>query len=188
MAASGTGGRHETTEWEDILRDKGIIPDKSEQQLAEEGLQQLVEDTVETFDPHAHKGVDELDEELEDADSEEERILLKYRESRINEVEKKENPPPRLFFIFPPDYPSSALSFLTFTEPLSRVSNLLILFLHPGANGGWTRLPSSSSFSNARMKDQHQNLRPTVFLPPSALRPASPNSSPTPLLIAPPSS
>uniref|UniRef100_A0A7S1ETK7 Phosducin domain-containing protein n=1 Tax=Timspurckia oligopyrenoides TaxID=708627 RepID=A0A7S1ETK7_9RHOD len=86
MATLGTGGKHETTEWEDILREKGVIPEKTEEEILEEQLGDFVEEVAQTYDPHAKKTVEELDEDLDDADSEEERILQKYRDARINEL------------------------------------------------------------------------------------------------------
>ncbi len=38
MACLGTGGKKESTEWEDILKSKGIIPEKTEEELAQEAL------------------------------------------------------------------------------------------------------------------------------------------------------
>ncbi len=46
----------------------------------------VVEETVERFDPHEKKDIDELDEDLEEADSDEERILEQYRERRIMQM------------------------------------------------------------------------------------------------------
>eukprot|EP00188_Purpureofilum_apyrenoidigerum_P004860 Plantae.Rhodophyta-Purpureofilum_apyrenoidigerum.ctg5822.p1 GENE.Plantae.Rhodophyta-Purpureofilum_apyrenoidigerum.ctg5822~~Plantae.Rhodophyta-Purpureofilum_apyrenoidigerum.ctg5822.p1 ORF type:complete len:227 (-),score=65.18 Plantae.Rhodophyta-Purpureofilum_apyrenoidigerum.ctg5822:305-985(-) len=89
MAALGTGGGKESTEWEDILKEKGVIPEKTEEELVEEALSSMIEETVARYDPHERKTVDELDEDLEEADSEEERILVKHRDRRMAEM--KEN-------------------------------------------------------------------------------------------------
>uniref|UniRef100_A0A7S2ZHG7 Phosducin domain-containing protein n=1 Tax=Rhodosorus marinus TaxID=101924 RepID=A0A7S2ZHG7_9RHOD len=86
MAALGTGGAKETTEWEEILKEKGIIPEKTQEEIAEEQLKTVVEESVARYDPNASKTVEELDEDLEDADSEEERILMKHRERRMMEM------------------------------------------------------------------------------------------------------
>lgn len=86
MASLGTGGKKETTEWDDILKSKGIIPEKTPEELAEEQLKELVEETVESYDPHENKDVEQLDEDLEDADSDEERILQSYREKRLEQM------------------------------------------------------------------------------------------------------
>ncbi len=86
MACLGTGGKRETTEWEDILKSKGIIPEKTEEELVEEALHEVVEETVERYDPHENKDLDELEEDLEDADSDEEAILEQYRQKRIMEM------------------------------------------------------------------------------------------------------
>lgn len=86
MATLGTGSKKESTEWEDILKNKGIIPEKTPEELAKEQLDEIVEETVEAYDPHANKNIDQLDEDLEDADSDEERILEGYREMRLQQM------------------------------------------------------------------------------------------------------
>lgn len=86
MASLGTGGKKESTEWDDILKSKGIIPEKTPDEVAEEQLKELIEDTVEAYDPHEGKNVAQLDEDLEDADSEEEQILERYRQRRLQEM------------------------------------------------------------------------------------------------------
>jgi hypothetical protein len=86
MATLGTGGSKETTEWDDILRSKGILPEKSADELANDVLRSLVEDKVESYDPHENKTVQELDEGMEDADSDEEEVLSQYRERRMQEM------------------------------------------------------------------------------------------------------
>jgi hypothetical protein len=88
MATLGTGSKKETTEWDDILRSKGILPEKSADELAEEVLKGMVKERVESYDPHENKGLDELDDELEDADSDEEAILREYRERRIEQLKE----------------------------------------------------------------------------------------------------
>eukprot|EP00177_Eucheuma_denticulatum_P006872 GFKZ01012510.1.p1 GENE.GFKZ01012510.1~~GFKZ01012510.1.p1 ORF type:complete len:230 (-),score=42.59 GFKZ01012510.1:31-720(-) len=86
MATLGTGAPKESTEWDDILKSKGIIPEKSQEELAKEALHELVEDVVEQYDPHENKDVETLEEDLEDADSDEEKILQQYREMRISQM------------------------------------------------------------------------------------------------------
>jgi len=89
MAALGTGSKQGTTEWEDILRSKGILPpEKSADELAADTLKAMVEDRVDTYDPHANKDVDELDVDLEEADEEEEAILRQYRDTRLAEMKE----------------------------------------------------------------------------------------------------
>ncbi|KAI0566620.1 phosducin [Gracilaria domingensis] len=86
MATLGTGAPKESTEWDDILKSKGIIPEKTPEELAEEQLKNIVEETIETYDPHERKTVEQLDEDLEEADSDEERILESYRQKRIQQM------------------------------------------------------------------------------------------------------
>lgn len=93
MATLGTGGKKESTEWDDILKQKGIIPEKTPEELAEEQLKELVEETVEAYDPHEHKSVARLEEDLEDADSDEERILSSYRQQRLEQMKAESMKP-----------------------------------------------------------------------------------------------
>ncbi|GAB0494643.1 hypothetical protein MMPV_005939 [Pyropia vietnamensis] len=87
MAALGTGGKQGTTEWEDILRSKGILPpEKSADELASDTLKAMMEERVEAYDPHANKDVSALDVDLEEADEEEEAILRTYRDARLAEM------------------------------------------------------------------------------------------------------
>lgn len=86
MATLGTGAPKESTEWDDILKAKGIIPEKTPEEIAKEQLTEIVENTVESYDPHERKTVDELDEDLDEADSDEERILQSYREKRVKQL------------------------------------------------------------------------------------------------------
>jgi hypothetical protein len=88
MASLGTGGKRETTEWDDILRAKGIIPEKTVDELAGDVLKGMVEDKIESYDPHESKTVQQLDVELEDADSGEEEVLSQYRERRIRQMQE----------------------------------------------------------------------------------------------------
>ncbi|XP_059084211.1 viral IAP-associated factor homolog [Tigriopus californicus] len=78
---------NEDTEWNDILRQKGIIPDKpKEPEITEEDIVAMVEQTIDkkangkTMD---EMNLDELDE-LED--EEEEKVLEQYRLQRMAEI------------------------------------------------------------------------------------------------------
>lgn len=69
---------NEDTEWNDVLRQKGILPQK-EKEITEEQIIDIVERTVQekmNKDKLNEKTLDELDE-LED--EEDERILAEYR-------------------------------------------------------------------------------------------------------------
>lgn len=80
---------NEDTEWNDILRSKGIIPEKTkEKEITEDQIVDIVENTINdktgrTTDDLENKTLDELDE-LED--EEDERVLLEYRRKRIAEM------------------------------------------------------------------------------------------------------
>ncbi|CAG8524553.1 1279_t:CDS:2 [Diversispora eburnea] len=74
---------NEDTEWNDILRAKGILPPKPGP-TEEEIFEELDREIKEKQDKHLEdKTLDELDE-LED--EEDERILLEYRQKRIAEM------------------------------------------------------------------------------------------------------
>lgn len=80
---------NEDTQWNDVLRSKGIIPPKQkEAELTEDQLVSMLEETIEEKQTNEKKdlstlNLDELDE-LED--SEDERVILEYRKKRIAEI------------------------------------------------------------------------------------------------------
>ena len=83
---------NEDTEWNDILRAKGIIPEKpKEKDITEDDIVNMLEQTIEkkangkTMD---EMNLDELDE-LED--EEEEAVLEQYRRQRMAEIMAKQN-------------------------------------------------------------------------------------------------
>jgi len=80
---------NEDTEWNDILRRKGILPQK-EPEVTEEALAEMIERTIEekqsTEARLGHLNLDELDE-LED--DEDEAILLEFRRRRIAELKEQ---------------------------------------------------------------------------------------------------
>uniref|UniRef100_A0A8D9BCA4 Viral IAP-associated factor homolog n=1 Tax=Cacopsylla melanoneura TaxID=428564 RepID=A0A8D9BCA4_9HEMI len=78
----------EDTQWNDILRQKGIIPPKKEKEITEEDIVNLVEQTVSQKcgkDPMEDMNLSDLDE-LED--EEDERVLAEYRAKRIAEMKE----------------------------------------------------------------------------------------------------
>ncbi|XP_055627363.1 viral IAP-associated factor homolog [Toxorhynchites rutilus septentrionalis] len=80
---------NEDTEWNDILRAKGILPPKKEKEITEDDIIGMIENTIEEKQNHdkdlAKLGLDELDE-LED--SEDEAVLQEYRQKRIAELKQ----------------------------------------------------------------------------------------------------
>lgn len=78
---------NEDTEWNDILRSKGILPPKKEKEISEDKIVNLLEETInkKTKDSKdlADLNLDELDE-LED--SEDEAVLEEYRQKRLAEI------------------------------------------------------------------------------------------------------
>ena len=78
---------NEDTEWNDVLRAKGILPPKpKEAEVTEEDLIAMVEKTIKQ--KSGQKDLDELDlDELDELeDEEEERILLQMRMQRMAEM------------------------------------------------------------------------------------------------------
>ncbi|XP_052259043.1 phosducin-like protein 3 isoform X2 [Dreissena polymorpha] len=77
------------TEWNDVLRAKGILPPKEEKEITEEDLIKMVESTIENKSKGRNMGEMSLDDlnELEDnVDEEEERIFEQYRRQRLAEM------------------------------------------------------------------------------------------------------
>jgi hypothetical protein len=78
---------NEDTEWNDILRKKGILPQKQQdKEISEDDIVDLLEKTVKEktqSKPLEDMSLDEL-EELED--EEDERVLLEYRDKRLAEI------------------------------------------------------------------------------------------------------
>lgn len=78
------------TEWNDILRSKGIIPEKEDPGITEDDLVNMVEKTIEeksrgkAFDD---MGLDELDEIEDDIDEDDERMFEEYRRQRMAEMQ-----------------------------------------------------------------------------------------------------
>lgn len=80
------------TEWNDVLRHHGIIPQK-EKEITEDDIINLVEHTVQQ--QNAGKGLDEmtldeLNDNEDDIDEEEERLFEEYRRQRIAELKAKQ--------------------------------------------------------------------------------------------------
>ncbi|KAI8903165.1 thioredoxin-like protein [Gorgonomyces haynaldii] len=79
----------EDTEWNDILREKGIIPQKQPEGISEDQIIEIVEKTIrekEFGKDIEDRTLDELDE-LEDL--EDDRVLEQYRRMRMEEVKQQ---------------------------------------------------------------------------------------------------
>ncbi|KAL1465308.1 hypothetical protein WDU94_004890 [Cyamophila willieti] len=78
----------EDTQWNDILRQKGIIPPKKEKEITEEDIVNIVEQTVNQKCGKDGKAMEDMNlsdlDELED--EEDERVLAEYRAKRIAEM------------------------------------------------------------------------------------------------------
>ncbi|CAG7716858.1 unnamed protein product [Allacma fusca] len=78
---------NEDTEWNDVLRSKGILPPKQETEITEDQIVSMLESTIEERTGTGRNleklSLDELDE-LED--EEEERILQEYKAKRMQEM------------------------------------------------------------------------------------------------------
>ena len=74
----------EDTEWNDILRQKGIIPPKPQA----DAIDRLINETLEERDSLENKTMDELDMLLEEDDD---RIVSQYRDQRMKELFQQAN-------------------------------------------------------------------------------------------------
>jgi len=81
--------QNEDTEWNDILRAKGIIPEKEKKDITEDDIVNMLEQTIQK--KTGEKCLDDMDlDELDELeDEEEEKILLQMRQQRIAEIKKK---------------------------------------------------------------------------------------------------
>ncbi|XP_036356775.1 phosducin-like protein 3 isoform X1 [Octopus sinensis] len=80
---------NEDTQWNDVLRAKGILPPKEEKEITEDEIIKLVESTIKekTTDKSLEElTLDELDEQEDEIDEEEERIFQEYRRQRMLEM------------------------------------------------------------------------------------------------------
>ncbi|KAG0271220.1 Phosducin-like protein 3 [Linnemannia exigua] len=79
----------EDTEWNDILRAKGIIPKKEE--ITEADIVDMIDDAIAKRDAknYEQKTVDELDELLDEDNEEDERMLMEYRQQRLNAIKQE---------------------------------------------------------------------------------------------------
>ncbi|KAG9070133.1 Phosducin-like protein 3 [Linnemannia hyalina] len=79
----------EDTEWNDILRAKGIIPKKEE--ITEADIVDMIDDAIAKRDEknYEQKTVDELDELLDEDNEENERMLMEYRQQRLNAIKQE---------------------------------------------------------------------------------------------------
>ncbi|XP_065359351.1 viral IAP-associated factor homolog [Calliphora vicina] len=81
----------EDTEWNDILRAKGILPPKKEAEITEDQIQAMIDETINKrtdLNEGRSKQMDDmnLDELDELEDSEDEEVLERYRQQRIAEM------------------------------------------------------------------------------------------------------
>eukprot|EP00744_Colponema_vietnamica_P006926 GILI01010008.1.p1 GENE.GILI01010008.1~~GILI01010008.1.p1 ORF type:complete len:262 (-),score=45.31 GILI01010008.1:48-800(-) len=75
----------ESTEWDDIQRRFGNLPEK-EKEITQQELTEMLIAAAEAYDPLANKSLDELNELEDDLD---ERTLEEYRRKRIAEMQEK---------------------------------------------------------------------------------------------------
>lgn len=78
------------TEWNDILRQKGILPPKQEAEVTEDDIVQLLEDTIQQKSKDGktleEMDLDELDEMEDEIDEEEQRIYENMKRQRMAEM------------------------------------------------------------------------------------------------------
>ncbi|XP_048766284.1 phosducin-like protein 3 [Ostrea edulis] len=78
------------TEWNDVLRAKGIIPPK-EKEVSEDDIVNIMESTIQSKTTEKsldEMTLDELNEKEDDIDEEEERIFEAYRRQRMAEMQQ----------------------------------------------------------------------------------------------------
>merc|ERR1712130_791191 len=81
---------NEDTEWNDVLRAKGIIPEKpKEAEVNEEDLVRMLEETIREKSGVKRMEDMDLDELDELEDEEEEKILLQMRNQRMAEIKAR---------------------------------------------------------------------------------------------------
>ncbi|KAG0226107.1 hypothetical protein BGW41_004266 [Actinomortierella wolfii] len=80
----------EDTEWNDILRARGIIP-KKEKEITEADIIDMIDEAImkRQGKNYEEKTVDELDELLDEGDEEEERVLMEYRQKRLDAIKQE---------------------------------------------------------------------------------------------------
>ncbi|KAG6442017.1 viral IAP-associated factor homolog [Manduca sexta] len=85
---------NEDTEWNDVLRAKGIIPQK-EKEVSEDDIVNMIEQTIQQKQAEKDKQLSELDlDELDELeDSEDEAVLEEYRRKRIAEMKRLSEKP-----------------------------------------------------------------------------------------------
>ncbi|PSN45207.1 Viral IAP-associated factor [Blattella germanica] len=78
---------NEDTEWNDILRSKGILPQK-EKEVTEDDIVNMLEQTIEEKQSKSGKQLEQLslDELDELEDEEDEKVILEYRAKRMAEI------------------------------------------------------------------------------------------------------
>lgn len=81
----------EDTEWNDILRRKGILPGKKEKEITEEEVTNIVEDVINSKTKSGGINLDKLSlDELEEfEDEEDEQVFLEYRRKRLQEIKNQ---------------------------------------------------------------------------------------------------
>jgi len=77
---------NEDTEWNDILRAKGILPPKEKKDITEDDIVNMLEETIQKKQGGKNLEDMDLDELDELEDDEEEAILLRMRQQRIAEI------------------------------------------------------------------------------------------------------
>jgi len=77
---------NEDTEWNDVLRSKGIIPPKAEAEVTEDQIVKMLEGTIQERSGAVNLEKLSLDELDELEDEEEERVLAEYRAKRLLEM------------------------------------------------------------------------------------------------------
>jgi hypothetical protein len=155
MSSMGSSYTHrkaegETTQWDDILRAKGITqPSQAElDKAAADAIAKAADEAVEHFDPLAGRTVEELGELEEGGGFDDSRVLESYRQARLAEM-KAASARNRFGAV----YPLVRVDFVREVNDASRDGTWVVIHLHQEHIEGSTLLARALARLAAAKKD-----------------------------------
>jgi hypothetical protein len=155
MSSMGSSYTHrkaegETTQWDDILRAKGITqPSQAElDKAAADAIAKAADEAVEHFDPLAGRTVEELGELEEGGGFDDSRVLESYRQARLAEM-KAASARNRFGAV----YPLVRVDFVREVNDASRDGTWVVIHLHQEHIEGSTLLARALARVAAAKKD-----------------------------------
>ena len=155
MSSMGSSYTHrkaegETTQWDDILRAKGITqPSQAElDKAAADAIAKAADEAVEHFDPLAGRTVEELGELEEGGSFDDSRVLESYRQARLAEM-KAATARNRFGAV----YPLVRVDFVREVNDASRDGTWVVIHLHQEHIEGSTLLARALARLAAAKKD-----------------------------------